>query len=67
MQGEEYMSGRATGAAVMVATAAAAAAAAALASAVPLWFCIACPVSRTVLWILYRRVGRDFFFPPLGW
>lgn len=45
VQGEKYMSGRGTCAAVVVAAAAAAAAAAALASAVPLWFCIACPVS----------------------
>ena len=49
MQGEKYMAGRAAGAAGTVAAAAAAAVAAALASSVPIWFCIACPVSRALL------------------
>jgi len=44
MQGGEAVSGRAAGAAGLVAAAAAAAGAAALLAAVPLWFCIACPV-----------------------
>lgn len=43
-QGDGYVSSRAAGAAALVASAAAAASAAALASVVPLWFCIACPV-----------------------
>ncbi|KAK9832820.1 hypothetical protein WJX81_004405 [Elliptochloris bilobata] len=55
--GNSYAAGRAAGAAGLIATAAAAAAAAALATAVPLWFCIACPVVLGLLAPLVLNAG----------